>query len=199
MRDKRRFALCIVGTLMAMALLSTSAAMAADEILSPISEQISGTVVVLTEKAEHPAQLVSTGKLLEGDDNKIYEEFELRDDSGNTISLSPDNIERITVKRQGDQLSKNLNPEGDTLYWDVLTQSGIYHFTFETKVEIYRAELDWTPLNLINLTWDLPENLTTLVQRSEQICIQAALTDKINSAGIQQIAGVVYVFEITKV
>jgi hypothetical protein len=187
----------LVGILMAMAFLGIQGAIAAPENYIPISEQIGGNIVVLSEKPVFSADVYSTDQYLEGQDNRIYEEFELKDEGGNLIPLS-DNVVSITVKKEGDQIPKAIYPEGDKIYWDVLSPEGIYTLTVETEINIYTAQFDWIPLKPVSLSWDIPENHTTIVQKTEEINIQAALANEIKSAGIQQINRVAYVFEITK-
>ncbi len=187
----------MAGILMAMVFAGIQDVSAAPKNYSPISEQISGDIVVLLEKPVLSANVYSTGNFLKEEDSRIYEEFELKDEDGNLIDLS-DNVVAVTVKKEGDQISKGLNPKGGNIYWDVLSPEGTYTLTVETEISKYTAQFDWMPLKPVSLSWDLPENHTTIVQKTKEINIQAVLDDRLKSSGIQQIDKVAYVFEITK-
>lgn len=99
--------------------------------------------VTVVKSDEEEVTLTSTGST-GGHDGKVYEEFVLKVD-GEEISLSEDEVESITLRRDGGTPSV-LVPDSDTTLWfNVQKPSGEYTLEVEDNDgNVYTATFDWT-------------------------------------------------------
>lgn len=156
-----------------------------------------GTSTITVQAA--PATWVETGRM-GTHEGTVYKEFRLVDAAGKDISLAQDNVLSITVKEPGGA-TKTLTPNTDpTLWFNVTKPAGSYEFTITLKDNaVYAATLTWTgPMQLLDITWDLPETFTATVNQSFAVNTTAAISAAVAGAGVTEIGRVLYIIEVTK-
>lgn len=107
--------------------------------------------VVEKESEEIEGTLKAIGRV-EANNGRIYEAYVLKV-NGEVISLSEDDVERITLGREGSTPSILVPDEEDTLWFNIQKPSGDYILTVEYENGyIYTAVLDWTTPREVSAT-----------------------------------------------
>lgn len=181
----------LTALVVALVLAFSQAAMAQEG--NVISNELEGTITVQTQSLE--GSFKETGRY--GTHNGvIYKEFELLY-GDQRVSLSVGDVTSISVS--GPDGTKTLTPNADqTLWFNVTKPAGNYVFTVVTAdgTTQYTATLAWTPMQLLNIGWNLPASKTVNAGEEFDIVSTAKLTEAIANAGINAVENVLYIIEV---